>query len=45
MVTSKKVGSQAGRDLGNKATPKRDRAPIASDLSQVKRHTPSKKAK
>ena len=36
MATSKKVASQAGKDLANKGTPKRDRAPIASDLSQSK---------
>jgi hypothetical protein len=35
MPTSKKVASQAGKDLQNKATPKRDRAPIASDLRQA----------
>lgn len=37
MATSKKIASQAGRDLGNKATPKRDRGPIASDLAQAKK--------
>jgi hypothetical protein len=36
MATSKKVASQAGKDLGNKSTPKRDRGPIASDLAQAK---------
>jgi len=37
MATSKKVASQAGKDLRKKSTPKRDRAPIASDLAQAKR--------
>lgn len=35
MVTSKKVASQAGKDLRNPSTPKKDRAPIASDLKQA----------
>ncbi len=34
--TSPDVASQAGRDLRNKKTPARDRAPIASDLAQAK---------
>ncbi len=37
MATSKKVAHLAGKDLANRATPKRDRAPIASDLAQAKR--------
>jgi hypothetical protein len=37
MATSKKVASQAGTDLRNPKTPKQDRAPIASDLSQAKK--------
>jgi len=36
MATSKKVASQAGKDLRDPKTPKKDRAPIASDLSQAK---------
>lgn len=39
MATSKRVASQAGKDLRNTKTPKRDRGPIASDLAQ----TPKKK--
>ena len=34
--TSKKVASQAGKDLRNPSTPKKDRGPIASDLAQAK---------
>jgi hypothetical protein len=37
MATSKKTASQAGKDLRNTATPKRDRGPIASDLAQAPR--------
>ncbi len=33
-VTSKPVASQAGKDLGNRNTPKADRGPIASALRQ-----------
>ena len=33
-MTSKKTASQAGKDLRDPKTPKKDRAPIASDLSQ-----------
>jgi hypothetical protein len=36
MVTSKKQASQAGKDLQNKKTPKKDRGPIASALAQSK---------
>jgi hypothetical protein len=39
MSTSKKEASQAGKDLRNPNTPKRDRGPIASALAQ----TPHKK--
>jgi len=35
VTTSKKVASQAGKDLRNPNTPKADRAPIASDLAQA----------
>ena len=34
--TSPKVASQAGKDLANPKTPKQDRGPIASALSQTK---------
>jgi hypothetical protein len=34
--TSKKTASQAGKDLANPKTPKVDRGPIASALSQAK---------
>jgi hypothetical protein len=37
MSTSKKVASQAGKDLRDKKTPKKDRGPIASDLAQAKK--------
>lgn len=37
MPTSKKVASQAGKDLRDPKTPKKDRGPIASDLAQVKK--------
>ena len=37
MSTSKKVASQAGKDLRDSKTPKKDRAPIASDLAQAKK--------
>jgi hypothetical protein len=37
MSTSKKVASQAGKDLRDPKTPKKDRAPIASDLAQAKK--------
>jgi hypothetical protein len=37
MTTSKKTASQAGKDLRNPNTPKRDRGPIASDLAQAKK--------
>lgn len=36
MATSKKVASQAGKDLQNPKTPKADKGPIASALSQAK---------
>ncbi len=45
MATSKKVASQAGKDLRNPNTPKRDRAPIASDLAQAKGNKSSVKKK
>jgi hypothetical protein len=35
MTTSKKTASQAGKDLRNKKTPKRDKGPIASALAQA----------
>lgn len=37
MSTSKKVASQAGKDLKNPKTPKKDRPPVASALSQAKK--------
>jgi hypothetical protein len=37
MTTSKKEASQAGKDLRDPKTPKKDRGPIASDLSQAPR--------
>jgi hypothetical protein len=37
MTTSKKTASQAGKDLRDPKTPKKDRGPIASDLAQAKR--------
>ena len=37
MTTSRREASQAGKDLRNPNTPKRDRGPIASDLAQAKR--------
>jgi hypothetical protein len=37
MPTSKKTASQAGKDLRDPRTPKRDRGPIASDLAQAKK--------
>jgi hypothetical protein len=37
MTTSRKEASQAGKDLRNPNTPKRDRGPIASDLAQARR--------
>ena len=37
MPTSKKVASQAGKDLRDPMTPKRDRAPIAAALAEAKR--------
>jgi hypothetical protein len=41
--TSKRVTSQAGRDLRNPKTPKVDRGPIASALSQAKHKGKPKK--
>jgi hypothetical protein len=35
-MTSKRTASQAGKDLRDPKTPKKDRAPIASDLAQAK---------
>ena len=43
MTTSKKQASQAGKDLRDKRTPKRDRGPIASDLAQAKRKPKKRK--
>jgi hypothetical protein len=37
MSTSKKEASQAGKDLRDPKTPKRDRGPIASALAQSKK--------
>ena len=37
MATSKKVASQAGKDLRDPTTRKKDRPPIASDLAQAKK--------
>ena len=37
MATSKKEASQAGKDLRDPKTPKKDRGPIASALAQAKR--------
>ena len=36
-MTSKKTASQAGKDLRDPKTAKKDRAPIASDLSQARK--------
>jgi hypothetical protein len=44
MVTSKKAAKQAGKDLRDPRTPKRDRGPIASALAQAK-HKPKRKGK
>jgi hypothetical protein len=44
MVTSKKEASQAGKDLRDKRTPKKDRGPIASALAQAK-HKPKPRKK
>ncbi len=41
MATSKRESSQAGKDLRNPNTPKRDRGPIASALAQTP-HKPKK---
>jgi len=35
--TSRSVASQAGKDLRNPKTPKRDRAPIAAALAETAR--------
>jgi len=35
MATSKKTASQAGKDLRDPKTLKKDRGPIASDLAQT----------
>jgi hypothetical protein len=43
MATSKPVAKKAGKDLSNPKTPKQDRAPIASDLSQAKTKKKAKK--
>jgi len=37
MPTSKRVASQAGKDLRDPKTPKKDRAPIAAALAETKR--------
>jgi hypothetical protein len=44
MTTSKKTASQAGKDLRDPKTPKKDRGPIASDLAQAARR-PKPKSK
>ena len=43
MTTSRKQSKQAGKDLRNPATPKRDRGPIASALAQSAKKKKSKK--
>jgi hypothetical protein len=45
MTTSKKEASIAGKDLRDPKTPKKDRGPIASALSQAKHKPPAKPAK
>lgn len=45
MATSTKVAKQTGKDLRNPATPKKDRAPIASDLAQAKKFSSRKTPK
>jgi hypothetical protein len=45
MTTGKKTASQAGKDLRDPKTPKKDRGPIASDLAQAARKPKSKKRK
>jgi hypothetical protein len=42
MTTSKKQSRQAGKDLRDPKTPKKDRGPIASALAQSK-HKPKKR--
>jgi hypothetical protein len=37
MATSKKEASQAGKDLRDSKTPRKDRGPIASALAQAKK--------
>jgi hypothetical protein len=43
VATSKKVASQAGTDLRDPKTPKKDRGPIASDLAQARKRKARKK--
>ncbi len=43
--TSPNVASQAGKDLRDPQTPKKDRGPIASDLAQAKPKPQSPKKK
>jgi hypothetical protein len=45
MTTGKKTASQAGKDLRDPKTPKKDRGPIASDLAQAARKPPAKPVK
>jgi hypothetical protein len=44
MPTSKKVASQAGKDLRDPKTPKKDRAPIAAALAEAKRKPAKRKS-
>jgi hypothetical protein len=43
MTTSKPIAKQAGKDLRDPKTPKRDKGPIASDLAQAKQKPKKKK--
>ena len=45
MTTAKKEASIAGKDLRDPKTPKKDRGPIASALSQAKHKPPAKPVK
>jgi hypothetical protein len=42
MATSEKEASQAGKDLQDPNTPKKDRGPIASALAQAKQESDDK---
>jgi len=44
-TTSARIASQAGKDLRDKKTPKKDRGPIASALRQRVKPKGGKKAK